>query len=124
MRVCCGGAKIVTDDAPYAAAESAARLSNNPVALTHALRHRSDIARLNHQPEIALTQALEATALSCDLGPARALDLANALRLVALAHEALGETRSAMGFWREAEALYQSLGVLAGAEECAAHLGR
>ncbi len=114
----------MTDKAPYAGAESAAWLSNNPAALAHALRHRSDIARLNHQSEIALTQALEAAALSGDLGPARALDLANALRLGALAHEALGKTRSAMGFWREAEVIYQGLGVLAGADECAAHLGR
>jgi hypothetical protein len=49
--------------------------------------------------------------------------LANAIRPVALLHEAQGREAEAAPLWREARTLYEAHGVEAGVAECDAHLG-
>lgn len=86
--------------------------------LAHALRHAAE-ARI----ELAVPATDEAVALSreaLDLLRARGADglpLANAWRVVALAHQSAGDVSAATAAWREAEALYRSAGVEAGVEE-------
>ena len=50
------------------------------------------------------------------------LDLANALRPLAILEEAAGHTDSAAALWREARDLYARANVAEGAAECAARL--
>ncbi|PHY21245.1 GNAT family N-acetyltransferase [Caulobacter sp. BP25] len=99
----------------YAKAADKARAVSAAVPLAHALRHISDLDREAGQAEPALAAADEAVALYRASPDATDLDLANALRLSALAREALGQ--AATDFWREAGALYQDADVAAGVEE-------
>lgn len=99
----------------YAKAAQTAREVGACVPLAHALRHVSDLDREAGRAEAALTAADEATALYRAAPEATHLDLANALRLSALAREALGQV--ATDLWREAGALYQDADVEAGVEE-------
>ncbi|PIC01350.1 GNAT family N-acetyltransferase [Caulobacter sp. X] len=99
----------------YAKAAQKARDVSAAVPLAHALRHLSDLDREAGQPRPALAAADEAVALYRASPEAADLDLANALRLSALAREDLGQT--ATDLWREAGALYMDADVQAGVEE-------
>jgi GNAT superfamily N-acetyltransferase len=99
----------------YAKAADKARAVGAAVPLGHALRHLSDLDREAGHAEPALAAADEAVALYRAAPDATDLDLANALRLSALAREALGQT--ATDLWREAGALYQDADFEAGVEE-------
>lgn len=99
----------------YAKAADKARAVGAAVPLAHALRHVSDLDREAGHAEPALAAADEAVALYRASPEATDLDLANALRLSALAREALG--KAATDLWREAGALYQDADVEAGVEE-------
>lgn len=98
-----------------------ARAAGDPVGLAKALRHVSDLDREAGHPEAALAAAEEAATLYGAQGPEHRLDLANALRLTALALEALG--RPALQPWREAGDLYAALDIAAGLAEAERHLG-
>lgn len=82
----------------------------------HALRHVGDIAVERGEIAIAVAAAQEAVALYRSIGD-RSLNLANALRVAALALEA-----EARGHWFEARALYAAAGVDAGIAEADARL--
>lgn len=99
----------------YAKAADKAREVRAAVPLAHALRHVSDLDREAGRAEPALAAADEAVALYRASPEATDLDLANALRLSALAREALGQ--AATDLWREAGALYLDADVEAGVEE-------
>jgi hypothetical protein len=102
----------------YRGAAGLARSANDPVALAHALRHVSDLARQRGARAEAFELASEAADLyrrGDDL-----LGLANALRLKALS--APGKDQAA-ACWREARDLYQSAAVPAGVAECDSQLG-
>ena len=71
----------------------------------------------------ALGNATEAVAIYANL-PERRLDLANALRLKALALDALDRPAEAALDWTEARRLYADLGVTEGVTECDARLSR
>lgn len=105
----------------YAKAADKAREVGAVVPLAHALRHVSDLDREAGEAEAALTAADEAVALYRASSEATDLDLANALRLSALAREALGQ--AATDLWREAGALYLDADVEAGVEEAERRLG-
>ena len=87
------------------------------------LRHASDRARLEGRSVEALGNATEAVAIYANL-PERRLDLANALRLKALALDALDRLAEAALDWTEARRLYADLGVTEGVTECDARLSR
>ncbi len=87
------------------------------------LRHASDRARLEGRSVEALGNATEAVAIYANL-PERRLDLANALRLKALALDALDRPAEAALDWTEARRLYADLGVTEGVTERDARLSR
>jgi len=100
----------------YGDALSAARQVDDVRALAHALRHVSDMDREDGRSIDALEAAREAVALYRPWGEAAALELANALRLQALAQDDLGQPSEAI--WGEARLLFLSLKVEAGVSEC------
>lgn len=105
----------------YAKAAERARAVSATYPLAHALRHVSDLDRAAGRARPALDAAEEAVCLYRADSSATPLDLANAIRLAALAREALGQ--SATDLWREAGELYQDANVEAGVEEVARRLG-
>lgn len=106
----------------YEQQERAARSRDDRPLLGHALRHLSEILLGRSEPEAALRKADEAVELYRALQPARPLDLANALRLRALALGGGGRADMALTAWREARSLYQAEGVAEGVAECDVHL--
>ncbi|ACL94324.2 GNAT family N-acetyltransferase [Caulobacter vibrioides] len=105
----------------YDEALEKARATGETEGLAKALRHVSDMDREAGRLEAALAAAEEAATLYGALGREHRLDLANALRLTALALEALG--RPALQPWREAGDLYAELDIAAGLAEAERHLG-
>lgn len=104
--------------AGYAAAARLAEAAGEAECEAYALRHLSDLDRETGRLAEALEHA-ERAVLLYRRGLGAPLDLANALRLNALALAALGRPSEALPFWAEAGASYASLGVEAGAAECA-----
>ncbi len=102
----------------YDRAAALARETGDAAALAHALRHVCDLCRELGMPGAALSAGREAVGLYKTLPGAKALDLANALRVTALAQEAAGF--DARDLWREAGGLYSHEGVIPGALECEA----
>ena len=103
----------------YVEAAQLARSHGDPVALAHALRHISELARKRGASAEASHHACEAVALY--RGSGDQLGLANAIRLQALS---AGSREEAAAFWQEARDLYSSLGVGAGVAECDSHLSK
>lgn len=106
----------------YATAADLARREGESDLLAYALRHIAELARRAGDANTSLTAAAEAVAIYRARVPSRPLDLANALRLEALAFAELGRGGDATGVWTEAEALYSDAGVEAGVWECREHL--
>ena len=109
-------------EALYRRAATFAESQGLPVALAFARRHISDLARLRGAPNEALDTAQAAAEAYRRVVVARTLDLANALRLTALALTDLARMEEARSAWREAGVLYEACGVQAGVDECAARL--
>jgi hypothetical protein len=107
----------------YARAAAMARSQGDAPALAHALRHVSDLARERGAAEEARAAAAEAAAIYRALPDRRPLDLANALRLEALALEAGGTGAAARELWEEARAFYAAAQVQVAVEECERRLG-
>ncbi|MCX5658814.1 MAG: tetratricopeptide repeat protein [Planctomycetota bacterium] len=106
----------------YEEAVALCRAEADPLLLAHTVRHLGDI----HQDAGRLTLAEpcyhEALALyRADPGTPK-LDLANAVRPLALLKEAGGNRDEARKLWAEAKSLYEATHVSAGVDECAAHL--
>jgi hypothetical protein len=107
----------------YSAAAARARAERQQLALGHALRHVSDLARERGSADGALGAAAEAVAIYRAEADARLLDLANALRLNALALTDAGRSAEAATLWQEARELYSSAAVQAGVDEANVYLG-
>lgn len=106
----------------YAAALAVARRSGEPLRVAHVARHLGDIHRENGRPGEAaplLREAVDAYRSSLET---KVLDLANALRALALLHASLGEHRPAREAWQEARTLYSAIGIADGVAECDRHL--
>jgi hypothetical protein len=100
-----------------------AALSRDDLATrAHALRHVSDLARELGEPASALEAAEEAVEIYRANG-SPPLDLANALRVAALACEEVSPGE-AVRIWREARSLYLESRVGTGVAECDARLAR
>ncbi|MBA3878594.1 MAG: hypothetical protein C0500_02630 [Sphingobium sp.] len=110
--------------AAYREAADLARLGEQPQLRAHALRHLSDLAREAGDIETALASGREALSLYRADPAALPLDVANALRVTALALGLRGQTNEAVPLWREARGLYAGLGIEAGVAECDQHLPR
>lgn len=108
----------------YERAADLARAANAIRHLAYAQRHVGDLQRELGQHRSAESAAAEAVALYRQHGGGASLDLANALRMRALAQESLGKLPEAEISWREAKPLYDAVGVPAGVQECDEHLAR
>jgi hypothetical protein len=106
----------------YARAGVLARTAGDVLALCHALRHVSDLDREVGDIAAAARAADEAVAICRTNGAAGPLEFANALRLSALAHEALADG-IAPACWREARMAYAEAGIDVAVSECAKRLG-
>ncbi len=106
----------------YARAAALSRESGAPLLQAHALRHLSDLDREADHLEQALAHAEQAAALYDANGQASSLDMANALRLKALALDRLRRAEPAQAVWRAARDLYAGANVEAGVVECDARL--
>ncbi len=110
--------------AVYRDAAARARTEDAPLELAHALRHLSDLAREAGREDEALATGREALALYRAQAAPQPLDLANALRVTALALDLNDLHDAAVSLWREARGLYAGLGISAGVAECEQHLPR
>jgi len=108
----------------YERAADRARSANDMGQLAYAQRHVGDLQRELGQHRSAASAAAEAVALYRQHGGGASLDLANALRVRALAQESLGQLPEAERSWREARPLYDAVGILAGVHECDEHIAR
>jgi tetratricopeptide (TPR) repeat protein len=108
----------------YQRAAALARSANDKGQLAHAQRHVGDLQRELGEHSSAESAASEAVTLYRQSGSGVSLDLANALRVLALAQESLGQLSKADGSWREARLLYEAVGVLPGVHECDEHIAR
>lgn len=100
------------------------RDADEPLRLAHAVRHLGDI----HQEAGRIDQAEpcydEALALYRADPQTQPLDLANAIRPLAILKERTGEGALAMSLWREAQNLYATVDVAQGVAESQARLAR
>ncbi len=102
----------------YARAAALSRESGAPLLQAHALRHLSDLDRQADHLEQALAHAEQAGALYGANGQGVSLDMANALRLKALALDGLRRSEPARAAWEAARDLYAGADVEAGVAEC------
>ena len=107
----------------YRRAAELARTTRDEPMLAFALRHVADLDRECGNAQDAVHGGQEAVQLYRALSDSGSLDLANALRVTALALQDLGRKEEAAPLWREARDLYASFGVDAGVEECESHIG-
>lgn len=108
----------------YREAVPLCRRGNDPLALAHTVRHLGDVLRELGDVAGAEPCYAEALALYRAQPSAPVLDVANALRPLAILRETLGEHDEARTLWREARDLYAEAGVEAGVAESTARLGR
>ena len=106
----------------WARAAALSRESGEPVLQAHALRHLSDLDRAADHLEQALAHAEQAAALYSAHGQGASLDMANALRLKALALDSLRRADPAQAVWKAARELYAGADVEAGVADCDARL--
>ena len=89
-----------------------------PLDIAHTARHLGDIYRQSgdlSQSEQFLAEAIQL--YRANLGT-KILDLANALRPLALLKSAQGDHKAARLLWSEAKSLYSSINVAPGVDEC------
>ncbi len=108
--------------AAYAEATALARVEGEPSLLAHLLRNFGATHLAAERPTVAepyLREALEIDRADegCD-----ALELANAVRLVAELSERLGNRYEAARLWYEARVRYAALAIAEGVRECGARL--
>ena len=100
------------------------REQDDPLKLAHAVRHLGDI----HQDVGRLDQAGpcydEALAVYRSHPQTAPLDLANAIRPLAILKERSGDSAAAMGLWQEAAELYATVDIAQGVAESQARLAR
>lgn len=101
----------------YEEAAAIYRTADAPLKLAHTVRHIGDIH--GHEGQLKLAEPCYSEALTIyraqvDTSP---LDMANALRGLALLKEAVGATQEAIAIWEEAGKLYASVNVEAGVAE-------
>lgn len=108
----------------YREAVPLCRRGEEPLVLAHTLRHLGDVLRELDDLEGAEPCYAEALALYRATPSPPVLDLANAVRRMAILREASGEDEEARTLWREAGELYREAGIEAGVSESATHLRR
>jgi len=108
--------------ASYEEAGAVFRAHKNELKLAHTIRHVGDIHQDAKRPTAAEPHFREAIALYRAHPEAPPLELANALRPLALLQHDAGNFDEADLLWEEAKNLYSSVNVLPGVAECAGRL--
>jgi tetratricopeptide (TPR) repeat protein len=108
----------------YEEAVALCRMEGDALLLAHTVRHLGDIHRVTGCLELAEPCYLEALALYRAQTSVDPLQLANAIRPMAILKDQKGEVEEAARLWEEAKALYTAAEVPAGVAECSARLGR
>jgi len=98
------------------------RTSGDSLRLAHTVRHAGDIHRQAGRPELAEPFHREALALYRRHPDPPRLDLANAIRPLAILEERAGRVDEARALWTEARELYEACGVAEGAVESSRRL--
>jgi tetratricopeptide (TPR) repeat protein len=106
----------------YERAAAVYRTGRDPLRLAHTVRHVGDIHRQAGRPEIAEPFHREALAIYRSHPSPPPLEVANAIRPLAILEERAGRTDEALRLWAEARELYEASGVTEGAAESARHL--
>ena len=106
----------------YAQAAALSRETGKPLMRAYALRHLSDIDRSGGQPAEALSHAEQALALYRRHAPDAGLDIAQSIRLTALALVDLRRRDAAAKAWAEARDVFTAAGDAEAASDCAAQL--
>jgi hypothetical protein len=92
--------------------------------LAHTIRHLGDVHHDAGLPELAEPCYNEALGLYRGHPEASALDVANAVRSMAVLKAETGEGDQALLLWEEARGLYSQLTVTAGVTECDKRMAR
>ncbi len=108
----------------YEEAVAICRGEDDALALAHTIRHLGDIHRNAGRMELAEPCYHEALAIYRNHEQTLPLDLANAIRPLAILKEQAGEAEEAIRLWTEARDLYAAVDVGAGVAESSARLAR
>ena len=108
----------------YGEAAALYRAEGYVLRLAHAVRHLGDIHRESKRPDLAESSYREALDLYRGHEETSPLELANALRGLAILKDDAGETEAARLLWEEARELYASVNVEAGVAESSRRLAR
>jgi tetratricopeptide (TPR) repeat protein len=106
----------------YEEAVALCREAGEPLALAHTIRHLGDIHLEAGRLESAEPCYHEALTLYRRNERTAALDLANAIRPLAMLKEQKGEVKQARSLWAEAKELYAAVDVDAGVAESSRHI--
>ena len=98
------------------------RKAHDPLRLAHAVRHLGDAYYYARRSSLAERCYLEALSIYRSHENRRPLDLANAIRSLAVLKDEVGAAEDAQRLWQEAHDLYVSLDASAGIAESAARL--
>ena len=108
----------------YEEATSILRALDTPLTLAHTIRHLGDIHTKAGRHSLAEQCCEEAVAMYRTQSNASALDVANAIRSLAVVKERLAQMAQARQLWQDAHNRYAALNIVEGTAEAAAHLGR
>ena len=95
----------------YLEAVSLCREQKDPLSLAHTVRHLGDVYRSSKRLELAEPCYNEALALYRSNSQTAPLDLANAIRPMAILKEQTGEPAAAKALWEEAKQLYAAVNI-------------
>ncbi len=108
----------------YEEAVSMCRETGDPFLLAHTVRHLGDVHQDAGRSELAEPCYLEALALYRNQERTPPLELANAIRPLAILKDGAGEHKEARQLWEEAMGHYSVANVPEGVAECSARLAR
>lgn len=107
----------------YEEAVALYRAEGDPLPIAHTVRHVADIQREAGRHKLAERHYEESLKLYRSEAGTAPLDLANAIRGLALLKSGMGEAETAKALWQEARGLYAAVSVDAGVAECDRRLG-
>jgi hypothetical protein len=113
--------RLVDATALYEQAAEAYRNGGEPARWAHSLRHAAEFAVKAGDGQTGLREA-RAVVEYYRIDPPPTLEMANALRVAALAEDAAGEKANSMQYWSEARSLYADAGVAQGVMEAERHV--
>lgn len=108
----------------YVEAVAAARECDAPLQLAHAVRHLGDVHRHAGRRTDAKSCYDEALTLYRNADAPPTLDVANAVRPMAILQADLGNPEEALALWRKARDLYATVDIAEGVEEAERWLER